>query len=76
MGSGIELAAFTSTVVSAPGTTLALPEIGLGLVPGAGGTVSLTRRVGRLRTALLAFSAQAIDVTTAKDWGLVDRIES
>jgi hypothetical protein len=76
MGSGIELAAFTSTVVGAPDTTLALPEIGLGLVPGAGGTVSLTRRIGRLRTALMAFSAQPIDVTTAKEWGLVDRIES
>jgi len=76
MGSGIELAAFTDTVVGAPDTTLALPEIGLGLVPGAGGTVSLTRRIGRLRTASLAFSAEPIDVTTAKEWGLVDRIES
>ena len=75
MGSGIELAAFTDTVVGAPDTTLALPEIGLGLVPGAGGTVSLTRRIGRLRTASLAFSAEPIDVTTAKEWGLVDRIE-
>jgi 1,4-dihydroxy-2-naphthoyl-CoA synthase len=75
MGSGIELAAFTSTVVGSPDTTLALPEIGLGLVPGAGGTVSLTRRIGRLRTAWLAFSAEPIDVTTAKEWGLVDRIE-
>jgi enoyl-CoA hydratase/carnithine racemase len=75
MGSGVELAAFTSTVVAAPDTTLALPEIGLGLVPGAGGTVSLTRRIGRLRTALLAFSAEPIDATTAKEWGLVDRIE-
>lgn len=75
MGSGIELAAFTSTVVGSPDTTLALPEIGLGLVPGAGGTVSLTRRIGRLRTAWLAFSAAPIDVTTAKEWGLVDRIE-
>jgi enoyl-CoA hydratase/carnithine racemase len=75
MGSGIELAAFTSTVVGAPDTTLALPEIGLGLVPGAGGTVSLTRRIGRLRTAWLAFSCEAIDVTTAQGWGLVDRIE-
>jgi len=76
MGSGIELAAFTRTVVASPGTTLALPEIGLGLVPGAGGTVSLTRRIGRLRTAWLAFSAAPIDVTTAKEWGLVDLIES
>ena len=75
LGSGIELAAFTDTVVGAPDTTLALPEIGLGLVPGAGGTVSLTRRIGRLRTASLAFSAEPIDVTTAKEWGLVDRIE-
>lgn len=75
MGSGIELAAFTDTVVAAPDTTLALPEIGLGLVPGAGGTVSLTRRIGRLRTAALAFSATPIDATTAKDWGLVDRID-
>jgi hypothetical protein len=75
MGSGIELAAFTGTVVGAPDTTIALPEIGLGLVPGAGGTVSLTRRIGRLRTASLAFSAEPIHVTTAKEWGLVDRIE-
>jgi enoyl-CoA hydratase/carnithine racemase len=75
MGSGIELAAFTGTVVGAPDTTLALPEIGLGLVPGAGGTVSLTRRIGRLHTASLAFSAEPIDVWTAKEWGLVDRIE-
>jgi enoyl-CoA hydratase/carnithine racemase len=75
MGSGIELAAFTGTVVGSPDTTLALPEIGLGLVPGAGGTVSLTRRIGRLRTATLAFSAEPINVATAKEWGLVDRIE-
>lgn len=75
-GSGIELAAFTDTVVAAPDTTFALPEIGLGLVPGAGGTVSLTRRIGRLHTAALAFSASPIDATTARDWGLVDRIES
>jgi enoyl-CoA hydratase/carnithine racemase len=61
--------------VASPDTTLALPEIGLGLAPGAGGTVSLTRRIGRLRTAWLAFSAEPIDVTTAKEWGLVDRIE-
>ena len=35
------------TVVAAPDTQIALPEIGLGLVPGAGGTVSLPRRIGR-----------------------------
>ncbi|MFZ0251137.1 MAG: enoyl-CoA hydratase/isomerase family protein [Acidimicrobiales bacterium] len=74
MGSGIELAAFTDRVVAADDTQIALPEIGLGLVPGAGGTVSLTHRIGRLRTAWLAFSAQTIDAATALDWGLVDEL--
>jgi hypothetical protein len=76
MGSGIELAAFTDWVVAAPDTQIALPEIGLGLIPGAGGTVSLTHRIGRLRTAWLAFSGQTIDATTALSWGLVDELTS
>lgn len=75
MGSGIELAAFTDWVVAAEDTQIALPEIGLGLVPGAGGTVSLTLRIGRLRTAWLAFSACSIDAATAENWGLVDELE-
>jgi hypothetical protein len=75
MGSGIELAAFTDTVIASTDTQIALPEIGLGLVPGAGGTVSLPRRIGRLRTAALAFSGSVIDAATALEWGLVDRLE-
>ncbi len=74
-GSGIELAAFCDTIVAARDTKIALPEIGLGLVPGAGGTVSLTRRIGRLRTAWLAFSGCTIDAVTAHSWGLVDQFE-
>ncbi len=75
MGSGIELAAFCDTIVARDDTEVALPEIGLGLVPGAGGTVSLTRRIGRLRTAWLAFSGCTIDAATAHSWGLVDELE-
>ena len=74
MGSGIELAAFTDTVIAAPDTQIALPEIGLGLVPGAGGTVSLPRRIGRLRTAWLAFTGCTIDAGTAHAWHLVDEL--
>ena len=73
-GSGIELAAFASAVRAAPDTQIALPEVGLGLVPGAGGTVSLPARIGRLRTAWLAFSGCTIDATVARSWGLVDEI--
>jgi Enoyl-CoA hydratase/isomerase len=75
VGSGIELAAFCDQIVAAEESKFALPEIGLGLVPGAGGTVSLTRRIGRLRTAWLAFSGCAIDGRTAQEWGLVDALE-
>ena len=74
MGSGIELAAFTDNVVAAADTQIALPEIGLGLVPGAGGTVSLPSRIGRLRTAWLAFSGSIIDASLAHEWGLVDEL--
>lgn len=73
-GSGIELPAFAGRVVAAPDTRIALPELGLGLVPGAGGTVSLPRRIGRHRTAWLALTGATIDAGTALAWGLVDEI--
>jgi len=75
MGSGIELPAFAGRVLAAADTRIALPEIQLGLIPGAGGTVSLPRRVGRHRTALLALSGTVIDAPTALGWGLVDELE-
>jgi enoyl-CoA hydratase/carnithine racemase len=75
-GGGIEIAAFAGTVEADPATRIALPELGLGLIPGAGGTVSLTRRIGRQRTAALALCGREIDAGTALEWGLVDRITS
>jgi enoyl-CoA hydratase/carnithine racemase len=55
-------------------TEIALPELGLGLIPGAGGTVSLPRRIGRRRTAYLALSGARLDSSTAATWGLVDSV--
>lgn len=74
MGSGIELPAFAGTVLAHPSTVLGLPEVSLGLVPGAGGTVSLPRRIGRHRTALLALTGRPVDAGTALSWGLVDAL--
>ena len=73
-GAGIELPAFAHDVAAAPDTRFCLPEISLGLIPGAGGTVSLPRRIGRHRTALLGLSGSVIDTATALAWGLIDRI--
>jgi len=72
LGSGLEMAAFCGLVVSRPDAVFGLPELGLGLIPGAGGTVSVTRRIGRWRTAYLVLSGLTIDVETAVTWGLVD----
>ena len=73
IGAGIEVPAFAGTVVADPGTTFRLPEVGMGLVPGAGGTVSLPRRIGRQRTAWLALTGATLDAAEARRWGLVDR---
>jgi enoyl-CoA hydratase/carnithine racemase len=74
MGAGIELPAFAQYVVADPATRIALPELSLGLIPGAGGTVSLPRRIGRHRTAYLGLSGVVLDAGTALAWGLVDEV--
>jgi enoyl-CoA hydratase/carnithine racemase len=74
VGAGAELAAFAGRVVAAPGTRFRLPELAMGLVPGAGGTVSIPRRIGSPRTAWLALTGRELDVDTARAWGLVDAL--
>jgi enoyl-CoA hydratase/carnithine racemase len=61
--------------VAHPDTTFRLPEVAMGVVPGAGGTASIPRRIGRHRTAALALSGLLIDAPTALRWGLIDRID-
>jgi enoyl-CoA hydratase/carnithine racemase len=74
IGAGIELPAFASQVVATPDTFVALPEVSMGLIPGAGGTVSITKRIGRWRAAWLALTGARITADTALAWGLVDEI--
>jgi Enoyl-CoA hydratase/isomerase len=74
IGAGVEIPAFASRVVAEASTTFCLPEVRMGLVPGAGGTVSIPRRIGRQRTAWLALSGATIDARVAAAWGLVDEI--
>jgi hypothetical protein len=72
IGAGIEIPAFAARVQASADAYVQLPELRMGLVPGAGGTVSITRRIGRWRTAYLALSGEPVEAATARAWGLVD----
>ncbi len=74
VGAGVELSAFAGRVVAAADTTFRLPEIAMGLIPGAGGTVSITARIGAQQTARLAILGEAIDADQALALGLIDEV--
>lgn len=74
IGAGIELPAFAGRLLATADSRFALPEAAMGLIPGAGGTVSLPRRIGRQRTAYIALLGGEIGVETALAWGLVDDV--
>lgn len=76
VGAGIEVPAFAGRVVAAPGTVFRLPEVSMGLLPGAGGTVSIPRRIGRWRAFWLCATGVALDTDTALAWGLIDEVGS
>ena len=75
IGGGIEIAAAAASVTADPGAVFRLPEVGMGLIPGAGGTASLPRRIGRHRTCFMGLSGLDVDAEAARGWGLVDRLE-
>jgi enoyl-CoA hydratase/carnithine racemase len=74
VGAGIEMAAYAGRIVATPDAFFALPEVGMGLVPGAGGSVSVPRRIGRWRAAWLMLTGDRLPAPTALRWGLVDEI--
>lgn len=74
VGAGLELAAFAARVTATPRSWFQLPELAMGIIPGAGGCVSLPRRIGRQRTALLVLSGRRIGARKARDWGLIDAL--
>jgi hypothetical protein len=74
IGAGIEVPAAAGHVVAHRDSSFRLPELGMGLIPGAGGTASVPRRIGRHRTLYWALKDEQLDAATACAWGLVDEI--
>jgi enoyl-CoA hydratase/carnithine racemase len=75
IGAGLEIAAFAARLTASSEAWFQLPELSMGLIPGAGGCVSLPRRIGRQRTLLMILSGRRINARTALRWGLIDAIE-
>ena len=75
VGAGIEVPAAAGRVVAKAGAFFRLPEVSMGLIPGAGGTAAIPRRIGRQRAAYMAISGADIDVETALAWGLIDAVD-
>jgi len=74
MGGGLELALLCDVLVADPRAKLGLPEVTLGLMPGAGGTQLLPRRVGVARATRMILLGEALDADAALAAGLIDAI--
>lgn len=74
MGGGLELALACDIRFAAPGALFALPETGLGLIPGGGGTQRLARVVAPGRALDLLLSGDRLSAEQALDIGLVSRL--
>lgn len=74
LGGGLELAMACTMRVSGPAGRYGLPEVRIGLIPGAGGTQRLPRLVGRGRALDIMLTARQVPAPEALAIGLVDRL--
>lgn len=73
-GAGFELALHGDIVLAGENAQFALPEIGLGMLPGAGGTQRLARLVGQQLTMRWAMTGEMISAQTALQHGITSQV--
>jgi enoyl-CoA hydratase len=73
-GGGFEMVLATDFAYAAPDARFALTETTLGIIPGGGGTQTLSRAVGPRRAKELIFSGAALSADDALAWGVINRI--
>jgi len=76
LGSGLEMSLCCDIRVAAEDTRFGLPEVGLGIIPAAGGSQTLPRTIGRGAALDLVLTGETIDAAEAHRLGLVQRLAS
>ncbi len=74
MGGGLEITLACHYRVAAPGTRFGLPEVTLGIIPGAGGTQRMPRLIGVEKALDFIIGARPVDTTAAIEWGFLDAV--
>jgi len=74
LGSGIEIALCCDIRIASEDVRIGLPEVGLGIIPAAGGTQTLPRIVGRARALEMLLANRWLDGEEAFRFGLVNRV--
>ena len=74
LGGGLELALACDLRVASSAAKLGLPEVGLGLIPGYGGTQRLPRLIGTGRALDLIFTGRHVEAEEALELGIVNRV--
>jgi enoyl-CoA hydratase len=76
LGGGLELALVCTLRVAASSAVLGLPEVRLGILPGAGGTQRLPRLIGRGAALRMLLTGRAVDAAEALRLGLVEEVSA
>lgn len=76
LGGGLEVALACHARVGLPTAQLGMPEIKLGLIPGAGGTQRLPRLIGAAKAFAMMLSGDPVPAGRALEWGLLDEVVS
>lgn len=74
LGGGCELALACDIRIASKKAKIGLPEVGLGIFPGGGGTQRLPRLIGMAKAKELVYTGKAINAETAEKIGLVNQI--
>ena len=76
LGGGLELALACDFIYASEKAKFGFPEVGLGVIPGFGGTQTLARLIGPNKAKELVFSGRIINAAKALEWGIVNEIHA